>query len=305
MKKTLLIILAVLPIVLLVVIAVAGRILSTYEHISVERVEFVDRIGTAYTDDIDFIVPQGGKKATAIRIYPQLASNKKVTYTSSDTDICTVDENGVITGVHYGAAVVTVKTRDSARVASLNVVVTADTPFAVTLSHDEHSMLVGGRVTLTADVDAPVALDKRVRWSSSNTEVASVDAAGNVVALSPGETVITVTTVLGEKTASCKVTVLEDLPPVSFNFEGVDGVEATSNGYRVLISSVDILDHILLSDGVSADSITLELSSSCATLTDGVLTRIPGASGVATVTVYAGDKDAPDYVTSVKFLFLQ
>ena len=50
MKKTILLILAVLPIVLLVVIAFAGQILSIYQHIPVERVEFVDRFNSAYTD---------------------------------------------------------------------------------------------------------------------------------------------------------------------------------------------------------------------------------------------------------------
>ena len=42
MKKTIILILALLPIVLLVVISIAGRILSTYQHIEVARVVFTD-----------------------------------------------------------------------------------------------------------------------------------------------------------------------------------------------------------------------------------------------------------------------
>ena len=175
MKKTIILILALLPIVLLVIIAVAGRILSLIEHISVERVEFVDRIGSAYTEEMTFKVAQGGEKDTYIKIYPELATNKKVTYTSADTDICTVDSNGVITGVHYGATTVTVKTQDGAKTATLNVLVTADVPFSVSLSETEKSLLVGGEFKLQEFVDAPVAL-KNVTWSSSNEAVAKVDA---------------------------------------------------------------------------------------------------------------------------------
>ena len=161
MKKTIILILVLLPIVLLAVIAMAGRVLSLINHISVESVEFVDRIGTPYTNEIEFVVPQGGTKDTKIRIYPELASNKKVTYTSSNTDVCTVDESGIITGVHWGKAVVTVKTQDSSRVAMLNVLVSADVPVGVTLSQAEANMFVGGTFdSLTKFVDARCHLTK-------------------------------------------------------------------------------------------------------------------------------------------------
>ena len=97
MKKTILLILAILPIVLLVVIAFAGQILSIYQHIPVERVAFVDRYNNEYKDNHTFTLEQGDSKATTIAIYPELASNKKVTYQSSNEAICTIDDKGVIT----------------------------------------------------------------------------------------------------------------------------------------------------------------------------------------------------------------
>ena len=90
MKKTILLILAVLPIVLVIVIAFAGRILSIYQHIPVERVEFVDDNGDPFNDDMEFIVNMGQSKNCAYKIYPELSSNKKVTFTSNDESICTV-----------------------------------------------------------------------------------------------------------------------------------------------------------------------------------------------------------------------
>ena len=134
MKKTILLILALLPIVLLVVIAFAGQVLSMHQHIPVERVEFVDRFGNVYTSEFTFSISQGESKATSILIYPELASNKRVTYKSGNESICTIDSNGVITAHHYGNTTVIATTEDGNRVAMMNVRVKADVPYAVTLS---------------------------------------------------------------------------------------------------------------------------------------------------------------------------
>jgi len=59
--------------------------------------------------------------------------------------------------------------------------------------------------TLTATVLPANATNKAVSWSSSNPGVASVDENGTVSFVSPGTAIITVTTVDGEKTATCSV----------------------------------------------------------------------------------------------------
>ncbi len=303
MKKTIILILAVLPIVLLMVIAVAGRILSLYQHIPVERVEFVDRIGNAYTDEIDFIVPQEGTKQTAIRIYPELASNKKVSYVSSDPAVCTVDADGVISGVHYGSAVVTVKTQDGSRTATLNVLVTADVPFGVTLSESERSLIAGEFFELDAHVDAPVSIDKRVLWSSSDNAVATVNEAGRVVAVAPGEAFITVTTASGGRTASCKVTVEDIEPPVALDLTGIAGVTLASPGkYIVNATEIDLSSALELADGITADDVILSSNVDIVTV-DGLVLRLnDGASGIVVLTVKV---ELPErtYKTAIELLF--
>lgn len=317
MKKTIIIILAALPIVLLMVIAIAGRILAIYQHIPVESVSFVDRVGNEYTDEMTFKVPMGGTKQTSLMIYPELASNKKVTYMTSNPQICTVDENGLITGVKYGFATVTVKSRDnSSAIAMLNVEVTANTPYAIDLFKDEActvpatdvNITQGGTLQLYEMVDAPVAIDKSVIWTSSDTSVATVDVVGKVTAVAPGEAYITATTVLGGKTATCKVTVPNILPPVSFDFEGVDGVSATSNGYRTTLTSVNLYEHIVLGDGVTMDDVNISHTPLAGTVTleNGILTvteytdaELAGVKLVVTV----GDVSDPEYKVEVRFAF--
>ena len=62
---------------------------------------------------------------------------------------------------------------------------------------------VGQTIQLKATVLPEAATNKSVKWSSSDATVASVDATGTVTAKKAGEATITVTTVEGEKTASC------------------------------------------------------------------------------------------------------
>ena len=45
-------------------------------------------------------------------VLPDVASNREVTFTSSDESVATVDENGLVTGVTQGEAVITVTTKD-------------------------------------------------------------------------------------------------------------------------------------------------------------------------------------------------
>lgn len=58
-------------------------------------------------------------------VAPDDATNKVVTYASSDDAIATVDSNGVVTGVAAGTADITVTTADGAKTAKSTVTVTA------------------------------------------------------------------------------------------------------------------------------------------------------------------------------------
>lgn len=69
------------------------------------------------------------------------------------------------------------------------------------------SIAVGDDETLEATVTPANATVKTVTWSSSDSTVASVDSTGKVTGEAAGSATITVTTVDGNKTDSCTVTV--------------------------------------------------------------------------------------------------
>ena len=311
MKKTLLLILALLPIVLIVVISVAGRMLSYYQHIPVERVEFITEAGDPFGEN-DFILNQGDTKSCAIRIYPELASDKDVTYTSSNEAVCTVDKNGNITGVHYGSATVTVKTDDGNKIAMLNVRVTADYPVGVIIvdkdSNDleDLTLLIDEQYSLKIIVETTAALDKykKVTYTSSNPAVVSVDVTGKITALAEGTATITVTTEYGSYTDTLLVTVEPGQLPLAFDFSGAPDVTQYGDVYAIDNGSINLLNYLLIREDINPADVHLEITSGStdAALENGVLTI--HKANVITVRAYVGNADAPEYFVEVNIGYI-
>ena len=143
-------------------------------------------------------------------VAPDNATNKTVTWKSSNTDVATVDEDGVVTFVGGGTATITATatngTTDAAddKTATCTVTVTVAVT-SVTLSKDKLAMTIGeDDETLTATVKPDDATDATVTWSSDKETVATV-ADGVVHAVAVGTAIITAKA--GDKTATCTVTV--------------------------------------------------------------------------------------------------
>ena len=82
----------------------------------------------------------------------------------------------------------------------------------VSLNKTSASLTVGDTQTLTATVNPSNATNKKVSWSSSNANVAKVDANGKVTAVAAGSATITVKTIDGNKIATCIITVANSGP---------------------------------------------------------------------------------------------
>lgn len=302
MKKTVIIILAILPIVLVIAIAFAGRIFSIYRHVPVERVSFVNAEGKDVGLDYTFTVNVGETKQSNIRVYPDLASNKAVTYTSSDESVCTVDKDGKITGVELGTTAIMVKTYDGSKTSLMTVKVTADNVTGVSLDQTELSLSVGASHTLTATVTPYAALNKGVTFTTDNTGVVSVSANGKVVALSPGTANVTVTTLDGGYTATCLVTVSDTVPPIHFDFSGASGITEGGVGYIVSLDFIDLKAYMELDESIAVSDVKFEIVSGSyiASINDGVITFT--SSGIVVVAVYTGDASAPANRIEIRML---
>ncbi len=149
-------------------------------------------------------------------ISPADASDKAVSWSSSNTGIATVSSAGLVTAVGKGSCTISAKTRDGAKIASCAVTVTIPV-VSVKLSKTAATVIKEKTLQLTATVSPGDATNKAVSWTSSNTKVATVTAAGLVKALAKGSCTITAKTKDGAKLATCKVTVTIPVTAVKLN----------------------------------------------------------------------------------------
>ena len=126
-----------------------------------------------------------------------------ITWTSSYTSIATVDANGLVKGVEAGSTTITAKCGSYS--ATCKVTVTQTPAASVSLDKTTLSLKATETATLSATVLPENATDKTVKWSTSNSKIATVDANGKVTAIAVGNA--TITAACGNLSATCQVTV--------------------------------------------------------------------------------------------------
>ena len=169
----------------------------------------------------------GGTETLTATVSPSNATNKNVTWTSSNTSVATVS-NGTITAKKAGNATITVKTSDGNKTATCSVTVNSSTISVTGVSLNKNSLTldIGDTETLTATISPSNATNQNVTWTSSNTGVVTVSN-GIVSAISAGTSTVTVKTTDGNKTATCNVTVQG---AVEAAISEVNGTATASNG---------------------------------------------------------------------------
>lgn len=169
----------------------------------------------------------GGSKTVDLRFTPSDNVNKNVTYSSSDTSIFTVTQEGVITGVKEGIAVLSCVAEDLGQSGAITCMVyvtpqeVSATDFSITPSED--TVYIGSTIQLTPVFTPEDTTIRDVTWTSSDEAKATVDADGVVSGIAEGTTVITATykdTTNDNKvwTSTCIVTV-EKAPIYATGFE--------------------------------------------------------------------------------------
>ena len=164
-------------------------------------------VSTISLNVTDTTIERAQKVKLSATLAPTSASNKKLSWRSSNPKIASVSSSGVVTGKAGGMAIITCTAKDGSGVsASCTVTVKSINPTAIQLSRTACTVKPGKTISLRAKITPRNTDFKTVTWTSSNPSVVSVDIKGKVKALSSGTAVITATTSNGIS-VYCTVTV--------------------------------------------------------------------------------------------------
>ena len=186
-------------------------------------------------------------------ISPVNASNKSVTWTSSNTKIAIV-KNGVIKGVKEGSAIITAKSNNGKK-ASLEVKVSKGivNPSGIKLNKKTGTLLSTQNLTLTATVFPSNATDKTVMWTSDDNDIAVV-IDGKVYARKSGKTKIKAITSVNNKVAEFTLIV----KPINVLLIGSNQTYLNPDNYpSVYDELVNIFKNAGYSANIKKSSVTL------------------------------------------------
>jgi uncharacterized protein YjdB len=151
-----------------------------------------------------------GQKTLTATVTPDNATDKNISWTSSDESVATVDKDGNVTAHKVGNTAVTATSEDGGftAVCSVSVIVPVT---SAKLDQSSFNLLKGSHYSLKATVTPTNATNSNMLWQSSDPSVATVDENGKVTAVSNGTATITATA-LGATNiveAQCAVTVVD------------------------------------------------------------------------------------------------
>ena len=243
-------------------------------------------------DRTELTLTEGETETLTATVKPDNADNRKVTWSSDKTDVATVDGAGRVIAVKAGEAVITVTTEDGGRTATCKVTVKAKAVpvTGVSLDRTELTLTEGEAETLTATVRPDNADNRKVTWSSDNTDVATVGGDGRVTAVKAGEAVVTVTTEDGGKTATCKVTVKAKTVPVT-------GVEVNPWAVTLSVRGTSKLSYTIRPADATNQNVKWESESPSVATVDSEGNVQGVAAGTAKICVTTEDGGFKSYCT--------
>ena len=122
--------------------------------------------------------------------------NKKISFSTANASIATVavdgSSNGFVIGISVGTT--TISAVASGKTGTVQVTVTPEVASSVTVNPTAVTLRTGNQRQFTATLKnaaGTLITGRPVRWTSSNSAIASIDQNGNVIAIRPGQVVVT------------------------------------------------------------------------------------------------------------------
>ena len=244
------------------------------------------KVASVELDKTSLDLVEGDAAQLTATVKPDNATDKTVTWKSSDAKIATVSASGEVVAVAEGKATITASAGDASASCEVAVAKKVIAVESISLNETALELTEGETATLTATVLPENATDKTVTWTSDNTAVATV-ADGVVTAVAEGTAKITAKA--GDASVLCTVTVKKKVIAVESVTLDKTSLELTVGGTGTLTATVK-------PDNATDKTVTWSCDNTAvATVADGVVTAV--AEGTAKVTAKAGDATAVCTVT--------
>lgn len=232
------------------------------------------------------------RKGTDFWLYatanPANADNPAIAWTSSNPTIATVDSTGKVVTLAAGETTITATSVDTGVFATCKLTV-LEPVTGISLNVTNTAIYKGSRFVLIPTVTPIDADNKAVTYTSSDPDIASVDANGVVTGLKGGKCIILATTVERGLVASCEVEVYEFVTSIKIN-----GTAGNINLGESRTLTCDVAPESATNTGVvwsSSNNGVLQVSQR------GVVTAV----GYGTATIYATAADGSGVYDQVDF----
>ena len=255
------------------------------------EVTVITRVTSVLLDKSLLTLAEGEDEVLIATIVPENATNKNVSWKSS-SKTATVDANGKVTAIVKGGEATITATSVADENKKAVCYVTVKTPVTgISLGKTSLTLVSGDSETLIATVAPGKATDKTVLWGTTSRLVAKVDSDGNVTARKSGEATITATTADGNKTATCKITVI---PPILVTDVSLDKAslilkEGYTDTLTATIEPANATDKTVL--WATSDNSVVAVDA------NGNITALKGGTATITATTTDGSKTAACKVT--------
>ena len=236
----------------------------------------------------------GHSSTLSATIAPDNATNKSISWTSSNTSVANVNSSGLVSAVAEGSAIITVTAEDGNKTSTCSVIVKSAVVPVIGVSLDKITaeLTAGQTLQLTATIAPDNATNKNILWTSSNTSVANVNSSGLVSAVAEGSAIITVTAEDGNKTSTCSVTVKSAVVPVIGVSLDKTTAELTA-GQTLQLAATVTPDNATNKDVIWSSS-----NTSVATVNKvGIVNAVASGSVIITVRTVDGEKTATCSIT--------
>lgn len=159
-------------------------------------------------------IKKGNEYGFYVKIVPDYATDKTVTWTSSNPKVASVSNTGRVKALKPGSTTITATTSNGK---SSSKTITVPEPIvaeSVSITGKVSTIQTGKTLQLSAKIVPNNAEDKNLKWSSSNNKIITVTDTGKIKGVKAGTATITVKTTNGKKD-SIKITVQDSAQVVS------------------------------------------------------------------------------------------